>query len=53
MCGILKVSRSGYYSYLNRPESNRAKKNKSILEILIQAHYKDPVAGLDSMCKVA
>ena len=49
MCVILKVSRSGYYSYLNRSESNRTKKNKSILEILKQSHYKDPVAGLDSL----
>lgn len=49
MCGILKVSRSGYYSYLNRSDSNRTKKNKSILEILMQSHYKDPVAGLDSL----
>lgn len=49
MCEILKVSRSGYYSYLNRPESRRTKKNKRILEILINAHIKDPVAGLDSL----
>lgn len=49
MCEILKVSRSGYYSYLNRPESNRAKKNKNILDILKQVHNEDPMAGLDSL----
>lgn len=49
MCEILKVSRSGYYSYLNRPDSNRAKKNKNILEILVETHNKDSMAGLDSL----
>lgn len=49
MCEILKVSRSGYYSYLDRPESNRAKKNKSILGMLIEAHNKAPMTGLDSL----
>ena len=49
MCEILKVSRSGYYSYLSRPESNRSKKNKRILDILEESHNKDPMAGLDSL----
>lgn len=49
MCEILKVSRSGYYSYLSRPESNRAIKNKNIFEILVKAHNKSPMAGLDSL----
>ena len=49
MCEILKVSRSGYYSYLNRPESNRSKKNKRILGILEESHNKNPIAGLDSL----
>ncbi len=49
MCEILKVSRSGYYSYLNRPESNRSKKNKRILDILEESHIKNPMAGLDSL----
>ena len=49
MCEILKVSRSGYYSYIKRSESNRAKKNKNILDMLKQAHNKDPMAGLDSL----
>jgi putative transposase len=28
MCDILKVSRSGYYAWLRRPESQRARENK-------------------------
>ena len=47
MCEILKVSRSGYYSYLSRPESSRTKKNKNILAILLISHNKAPMAGLD------
>ena len=35
MCDILKVSRSGYYSWLKRPESSRTIKDKKILAILI------------------
>lgn len=49
MCEILNVSRSGYYSWVKRPESNRNIKNKRILEILEKAHKKDPMAGLDSL----
>lgn len=49
MCEILKVSRSGYYSYISQPESNRSKKNRKILNILEEAHNKDPMAGLDSL----
>ncbi len=49
MCGILKVSRSGYYSWNNRPESNRSIKNERILEILKESHKKAPMAGLDSL----
>ena len=49
MCEILKVSRSGYYSYLIRPDSSWVKKNKNILKILVEAHNKDPMAGLDSL----
>jgi len=49
MCGILKVSRSGYYSWINRPESNRSIKNERILEILQKSHKKAPMAGLDSL----
>jgi len=49
MCGILKVSRSGYYSYISRPESSRTIRNRNILEHLENAHKRDPMAGLDSL----
>lgn len=31
MCEVLEVSRSGYYSWLKRPESNHSKKNRRLL----------------------
>ena len=40
MCKLLSVSRSGYYSWLNRPESNRTLKNRDILK-LIKLVYED------------
>ncbi|MCK5188848.1 MAG: hypothetical protein KAR12_02195, partial [Methylococcales bacterium] len=30
MCQTLSVSRSAYYDWLNRPESNRSKKNRQL-----------------------
>lgn len=47
MCDILKVSWNGYYSYISRPESNRDIKNKNIFKILVNAHNKAPMTGLD------
>jgi transposase InsO family protein len=38
MCKALNVSRSGYYAYLSRPESNRSKENKKLLETIKQIH---------------
>ncbi len=38
MCRILKVSRSGYYAYLKRPESKRSKRHKDILEHINRVH---------------
>jgi len=32
MCGVLNVHRSGFYAWLNQPESSRAKDNKRLLE---------------------
>jgi len=32
MCHATKVSRSGYYAFLKRPESERSKRQKSVLE---------------------
>ena len=31
MCEVLGVSRSGFYDWLNRPESTRAASNRSLL----------------------
>lgn len=32
MCQVMEVSRSGYYAWLKRPESNRKRKNKELLK---------------------
>jgi len=34
MCEVLEVSRSGYYSWLNRPESKRANENRKLLSAM-------------------
>lgn len=39
MCCVLKVSRSGYYAWLGRPESKRTKENRRLL-IRIKSVYK-------------
>lgn len=36
----MEVSRSGYYSFITRVESRRAKENK-LLEVKIKASFKD------------
>jgi putative transposase len=38
MCRLLKVSRSGYYAWLKRPEGNRTKENKILSEHIQQIH---------------
>jgi putative transposase len=38
MCELLEVSRSGYYAWLERPESNRTKENKILSEYIKQIH---------------
>ena len=40
MCRVLCVSRSGYYSWRNRPESERAKENEELLLKIKAAHKK-------------
>jgi transposase InsO family protein len=40
MCQLLGVSRSGYYSSLKRPESNRSKRQKEVLERIKEIHEK-------------
>ncbi len=34
MCKFTRVSRSGYYDWLNRPESNRVKENKELTKVI-------------------
>ena len=38
MCRVLRVSRSGYYSWVGRPESNRTKENRVLLGAIIKIH---------------
>lgn len=47
MCELLKVSRSGFYDWLDRPLSKRGKKHKQILKEIIKIHKKHPVWGVD------
>lgn len=38
MCHVMNVSRSGYYAFVKRPESERAKRQKSVLEEIRVIH---------------
>ena len=38
MCRVLEVSRSGYYDWVDRPESNRAKRHRDLTVKIRQAH---------------
>jgi len=38
LCRILEVSRSGYYGWVERPESDRARRRRYLLEKIRQAH---------------
>lgn len=38
MCRVLKVSKSGYYAWRNRPESNRAKTDRELTEVIQRLH---------------
>ena len=38
MCRIFKVTRSGYYAWLNRPESSRKKRNRELLTEIRKAY---------------
>ncbi|MEM7372430.1 MAG: IS3 family transposase [Bacteroidota bacterium] len=40
MCKVMGVSRSGYYHWLNRGQSKRAKENRSLLAQIRQIHQK-------------
>jgi len=39
-CNTLEVSRSGYYAWFNRPESERAKQNAMLLERIRSVHER-------------
>lgn len=38
MCDVLKVSRSGYYAWLRRPESKRKAEDKALSEVIKEIH---------------
>jgi putative transposase len=38
MCQVMQVSRSGYYAWLNRPESSRQRRNKELLVKIRKTH---------------
>lgn len=40
MCHVLKVSRSGYYAWVDRPESERERDNRRLLVLIKAAHKK-------------
>ena len=40
MCRILEVSKSGYYDWLDRPESHRARRHRYLLTRIRQAHIE-------------
>jgi transposase InsO family protein len=41
MCQVLNVSRSGYYAFIKRPESNRAKVNARLLTAIQKIHKEN------------
>ena len=40
LCRILKVSRSGYYDWKDRPPSRRARENATLIERIRAIHYR-------------
>ncbi len=40
MCGLLSVSRSGYYAWRGRPESPRAKRDRALMPKIRRAHAR-------------
>jgi putative transposase len=40
MCSVIEVSPSGYYAWLNRPESARARANRRLLNQIREAHRR-------------
>jgi transposase-like protein len=42
LCRILKVSRSGYYDWKDRPPSRRARENAALMERIREIHSRSP-----------
>ncbi|QQR79828.1 MAG: hypothetical protein IPJ69_10850 [Deltaproteobacteria bacterium] len=40
LCSLAQVSRSGYYDWLGRSESNRSRENRSLL-VMIKSSYHE------------
>lgn len=40
MCSVLRVSRSGYYHWVDRPESRRAREDRALLEHIRRVHLQ-------------
>jgi len=40
MCAVLRVSRSGYYHWMDRPESKRAREDRALLEHIRRVHVQ-------------
>ena len=38
MCEVLEVSRSGFYAWLKRPESERSKRHRELVDEMRQIH---------------
>lgn len=49
VCQILKISRSGFYEWLNRKPSIRQQKNLELRQAIIALHQKYPALGLNSL----
>ena len=50
MCRLLEVSRSGYYAWRVRPESQRAKTDRELLRVIRRLHAdSDGVYGSPKM----
>lgn len=52
LCRIFEISRSGYYAWLHRGQSQRKRRNQKLLQALIMLHQKYPSLGLDSLYQI-
>jgi len=49
MCQVLKVNRSGFYSWLNKPESKTQKENKKILKNILEIRKDSKLQNYGSL----